>query len=260
MDHFTLGKPPHPGTEGAGGTKFSREMGFPGVFYSKNITPAGLKEWTDGEILRALTTGIDKNGEVLFSLMPYERYSQMAEEDLFSIIAYIRSLEEVPNEIGTRELDFPVSLLINTMAVEPAYSEIPDKTDMVNYGKYMFNAAACQDCHTPMDDKGNYLEDLYLAGGFKFPNETGGVTRSANITPDEETGIGSWDEDRFVSQFKQYTDSAYVWPTIKQGEFNTEMPWSIYSQMDEYDLRAIYSYLRSVPAINNRIEKFTPDE
>src|SRR5690606_12990955 len=51
------------GTLGKGGEYFGPEMGFPGKFYSKNLTPAHLGEWTDGEIFRAITSGVDKNGK-----------------------------------------------------------------------------------------------------------------------------------------------------------------------------------------------------
>src|SRR5476651_20659 len=46
------------GTEGMGGERFDQRVGFPGVFYSKNITPYSLSGWTDGEIFRTITTGV----------------------------------------------------------------------------------------------------------------------------------------------------------------------------------------------------------
>ena len=63
--------PPIPGTEGAGGEAFDQTMGFPGAFYSRNITPAGVGDWTDGELFRAITTGVSRDGSALFPVMPY---------------------------------------------------------------------------------------------------------------------------------------------------------------------------------------------
>ncbi len=260
MDHSKFGKPPIHGTEGAGGEEFSMELGFPGNFYAKNITPAALGEWSDGEIFRAITSGVSKDGTALFTLMPYQMYGRLDREDVYSIIAFIRTLKPVEKTIPKSEPVFPVSLLINTAPKKPEFSEIPDKSDMVEYGKYMVTAAACYDCHTPMDDKGNYFDDLKFSGGFTFKMQTGGTTRSANITPDKETGIGNWTEEYFVSRFKQYADSSYVPKTIGKNEFNTEMPWLIYSKMDTTDLVAMYHYLKTLTPINNRVEKFTLDE
>jgi hypothetical protein len=84
-----------PGTEGGGGEPFDRKMGFPGDFYSRNITPYGLKDWTDGEIYRAITTGVSRDNEPLFPVMPYHYYGQLDNEDIYSIIAYVRTLHPV---------------------------------------------------------------------------------------------------------------------------------------------------------------------
>lgn len=255
MDDHTFGKPPVPGTEGAGGEKFDESLGFPGTFYAKNITPAALGDWTDGEIVRAITSGVSKDGTPLFTLMPYHQYGKLAKEDIYSIVAYIRTLDPIENEVPPSEPAFPVNLLIGTMPKKPQYAEIPDKSDTVAYGKYMVTAAACYDCHTPMEN-GQYLEDMYMAGGFEFSLKTGGVTRSANITP-HKTGIGQWSKNDFIQRFKQYTDSSYVPSKIENGDFNTEMPWSVYSRMDTFDLEAIYTYLQSIEPIKNKVDKFT---
>ncbi|MCF8365443.1 MAG: hypothetical protein K9H16_06660, partial [Bacteroidales bacterium] len=68
--------PPTPGTMGSGGDEFTREMGFPGDYYAPNITPYNLKNWSDGELYRAITSGIKKNGKPIFPVMPYLSYGQ----------------------------------------------------------------------------------------------------------------------------------------------------------------------------------------
>jgi len=256
MNHQRFGKPSKPGTQGAGGERFDLEAGFPGIFYAKNITPATLGNWTDGEIVRAITSGVSKDGSPLFNLMPYKHYGQLAREDIYSIVAYLRTLEPVENNVPESEPAFPVSLLINTFPQEPAHGEIPDKSDEVAYGKYLVTAAACNDCHTPMKN-GQYVKEMYMAGGFDFPMKTGGVTRSANITPHDQTGIGTWSKFDFVQRFKQYAVTGYTPEFINEGEFNTEMPWSVYAKMDTTDLEAIFAYLQSIDPIENKVEKFT---
>jgi hypothetical protein len=75
-----------------------------------------------------------------------------------------------------------------------------------------------------------------------------------NITPDSATGIGTWTEDAFVEKFKSNLDAAEKGGN--PGKFNTLMPWAMYGKMKEEDLRAIYAYLRTVPAIKNKVEKW----
>lgn len=244
------------GTLGKGGEEFNQDFGFPGKFFSRNITPAKLKDWTDGEILRAISSGVNKDGKALFPVMPHPKYGQLYREDLYSIIAYLRTLEPIENEVPESEPDFPMNFIINTIPQKAQFSTMPDKADKVKYGEYVFTAAACSECHTKQD-KGKPVEGMYLAGDFEFPMYTGGVVRSANITPDKKTGIGTWDEDFFVQRFKVYADKDYVPNTIKQGDFNTVMPWMMYANMTEEDLRAIYAYLQTVKSVENKVERFT---
>ena len=95
-----------------------------------------------------------------------------------------------------------------------------------------------------------------LAGGREFPLPDGSVLRSANLTP-HATGLGSWTEEMFVQKFKMYADSAYQPRTPAEVGYQTIMPWTMYAQMTEEDLSAIYAYLKTVPAVENRVEKFT---
>jgi mono/diheme cytochrome c family protein len=246
-----------PGTEGRGGEEFNEKYGFPGTFYSKNITPAGIGSWTDGEIYRAITSGVSKNGEPFFPVMPYMNYNTMATEDAYAIIAYLRTLKPIENKVSTSSPNFPVNFILRTMP-KPAHPETrPDKSDILAYGKYLTNIAACDGCHTPQE-KGKAIEGMYLAGGFEFPLFSGGKVRSSNLTSDKETGIGSWSKESFVSRFKTYADSSMQKIPAQKGKFNTFMPWIMYSGMSDEDLGAIFTYLQSVPAIRNEVIKFTP--
>lgn len=244
-----------PGTLGKGGEYFGREMGFPGSFYSKNITPENLGTWTDGEIFRTITTGVDKNGEALFPVMPYSHYGKMDKEDVYDIIAYLRQLPSVKNDIPQRSIDFPMNFILNTIPANAVPLERPAKTDLVNYGNYIVTIAACIECHTQVK-KGQVIPELAYSGGreFQMPN---GTVRSANITPDAETGLGNWTEDAFIARFKAYTDSANI-AQLAANRVNTIMPWSMYAGMDTADLRAVYAYLKTINPIKNKVEHFQP--
>lgn len=245
-----------PGTLGKGGERFDQSVGFPGVFYSRNITPAGIARYTDGELFRVITTGVTKEGTALFPVMPYSHYGKMDTEDIISIIAYVRSLPAIQNAVPPPAPDFPMNFIINTIPVKGDPHSIPSKTDSLEYGAYMVNACSCIDCHTKLD-KGQIIPGMAFAGGreFKFPD--GSTVRSANLTPDKATGIGSWTQEIFIDKFKMYTDSNYQLPSVSPGKFNTIMPWNMYSKMDTADLIAIYRYIQSVKPISNEVVRYT---
>jgi len=255
-DFSQFAGPIKPGTKGVGGEVFDRDnIGVPGSFVAPNLTPAALDDWTDGEIFRAITSGVSKDGSALFPIMPYPNYSQIDEADVHAIIAYLRTLEPVEYERPPSEYDFPVNFLINTMPVKPNLQRKPDKSDVVNYGRYLVNAAACADCHTRIE-RGQFVGKPY-AGGNEFQMPDGSVVRSANITP-HETGIGNWTKEQFVNRFKVYAYSSYSPRRVEPGQFQTMMPWLMYAGMEREDLEAIYEYLRSVEPADNPIELFTP--
>lgn len=258
-DWTKLAGPLVEGTFGQGGQEFNQEFGLPGKFYSKNITPFALKNWTDGEILRAISTGVNKDGKALFPLMPHPVYGKSDKEDLYSIIAYIRTLEPIENLVPQSKPDFPMNFIINTIPQKAQFSQIPDRSNLAAYGAYIFNLADCSGCHTKREE-GNPVPGMELAGGDEFNMPGGGVVRSANITPDKETGIGDWNEEVFVNRFKIYADSTYQPADVKPGDFNTVMPWLMFGTMKQEDLKAIYAYLRTVKPVNNKVTKFSPEQ
>jgi hypothetical protein len=237
-----------PGTEGMGGQKF--EEGMPGTIYAGNITPSGIGEWTNGELLRSITTGVTKDNRVLFPLMPYREYHNLTMEDLYSVISYIRSLKPIVNEVPASSIDFPTNLIIKTIPPE-SYTPITsiNESNSVEYGKYLVEIAACRNCHTPME-RGEFISELNFAGGTPF-SVNGKVVISLNITPDIETGIGRWTKDDFLNRFKQYENNIIK---LNQGELNTPMPWSLFAGMNEQDLSAIYDYLKTIPPVHHKIE------
>ncbi|MFC2098677.1 c-type cytochrome [Bacteroidota bacterium] len=258
-DWHTFSGPVVPGTEGGGGMAYTHEMGTPGTLYPPNITAVGLGEWTDGEIFHAITAGIGRNGEALYPLMPYHDYGKMDREDIYSIIAYLRSLEPVGTVTPERELDFPLGLIVNLMPVEPGFSEFPDTTDWVAYGKYLSTAGGCISCHSLQDDKGMKVPGMLMAGGNEYPMPGFGIVRSSNLTPDVETGIGRWTENAWVARIAVYSDSSVVMPAVNPREFNSVMGWSTHSHMTEKDLRAIYRYIQTVEPVSNKVERFTSE-
>lgn len=258
-DYSKYAGPLTAGTTGKGGFEFSEELGLPGKFYAKNITPAGLKDWTDGEILRAMTEGVSKNGEPLFPIMPYPAYGKMDKDDVYSIIAYLRSLPPVENKIENSKPSFPMNLIMRTIPEKSNFRKIPDKSNTVEYGKYLVNIAGCNDCHT-QQVKGEFQMDKYLAGGQEFKLPGGIIVRPANITPDKQTGLGSWTKENFLNKFHEYSKEKYIPSVVKDGDFNTIMPWTFFSGMTDEDLSAIYDYLRTINPVYNQVTKFEKEK
>lgn len=85
-----------------------------------------------------------------------------------------------------------------------------------------------------------------------------GIVRSANITPDDETGIGSWKKDIFIAKFKYFAEPDTTHLSISEMGYNSPMPWTLYAGMSEYDIGAIYTYLRTVTPVHNEVITFTP--
>jgi hypothetical protein len=239
---------------GKGGEIFPPAFGFPGTFYAKNITPYGIGSWTDGEVLRAVTSGVSKDGSALFPLMPYPHYGVSDKEDVYSIIAYIRSLPAIKNDVPKSKPEFPVNILLHLSPAQPAFITRPAEADTLNYGKYLVTMASCMDCHSK-EKRGEIIKGTEFGGGREFLLSSGTV-RSANITF-HSTGLKEWTKDQFIARFTGYADTAYRSPKLGPTDFNTPMPWTMYGGMKVSDLSAIYTYLRSLKPMENKVEKFT---
>ena len=248
--------PPLSGTEGKGGEVFPETAGFPGTLIAPNITPAALGNWTDGEIIRAFTSGVNKNGDPLFPLMPYRAYRSLMPADIDAIVAYVRTLSPIDHIPPRSKLNFPMNLIVRTMPEPYKLPKPVDRSDPVAYGEYLATIAGCATCHTPHDQAQRQpVEDMLFAGGFQFQLPSGKTVQSANITPDVETGIGHWKKEYFIGRFKQFAGENAKQILLQDG-MNSVMPWTMYSGMTDEDLGAIYDYLQTVAPIRNAVERF----
>lgn len=254
-DFSRLGAPVKPNGIGMG-MVMPDELGLPGQVVAPNITPdpeTGLGKWTDGEIIRAIREGVDREGNALFPFMPYPHFRHMSDEDVESLVAYMRKLTPIRNPLPRTQLALPVALMIKS-APQPVVGAVksPSRSDGLAYGKYLTEIGGCADCHTKQEH-GQPVAGMELAGGFELRMPQG-VVLSANITPDLETGIGSWTEDGFVSRFRQYSEFAESGGPPVTAETFTIMPWLAYSKLKDEDLRAIYQYLRTVKPVGQKVQ------
>ncbi len=264
-DWSTFSGPPIRGTLGGGGEHFGHAIGFPGEVSSRNITPhptEGVGRWSDGELVRAVREGVNRDGRPLAPIMPYANYRAMGDEDARAIVTWVRSLPTIARRHPEPTLDFPLSLLVRTIpapAGPRGDGHVATPTPRVDaaYGAYLVRMASCADCHT-RSERGEPVAGMEFAGGMEY-RLPGYVLRSANITPDP-TGIGAMSEDAFVARFQTYRvpDAEVAVPRPAQRTFmrgNTIMPWRMYAGMTDDDLRAIYRYLRTLRPVSNVVPR-----
>ncbi len=223
---------------------------FPGVLCIRNVTPdpeTGIGQWTDGELIRAIREGVDRNGRYLFPIMPYFIYKHLSDDDVQAVVAYMRSLEPVESVRPRKEVDFPLDYVFSQWP-EPLEGPVPapDPANRIAYGQYLSVVARCKFCHSPRDPRS--LEDYpgrEYSGGMPFllgPR----VMYPMNLTPHED-GLGSWSKEVFLRRFRLFGQARPVEP-----EENTLMNWNAFSKMSDDDLGAIYDFfmtLEPVPTI-----------
>jgi mono/diheme cytochrome c family protein len=228
------------------GVEFPKEAGVPGRVVAGNITPdpeTGLGNWSDGEKLRAIRDGIGRDGRVLFRGMPSRRFRKMSDQDAYSLIAYLNTFTPIKRPHLRTSIRFPENLLMLQHPSAAGTVPQPDRTDRVEYGRYLVTVAGCGSCHTAPSD-GDLRRSMRFAGGRPFLRPGASVV-STNITPDPQSGIGRWSEDEFVDRMTLYRDYAESGSPAVGPENFTVMPWLPYSQILPEDLRAIYAFLRS---------------
>ncbi len=238
-----------------------RRMGgapeFPTDIYAANVTPTALGDWTDGEIYRAIVSGVDRTGRPLFPVMPYPFYKSLDPEDVKAVIAYLRALPPQPVTLPRIKLPMPLPIIMRLVPADPTPEMRPAAKNEVALGRYLAFSSSCFECHTKRNERGEPTGTPF-AGDNPFGLPGGGVARSANITPDKETGIGSWTRAQFIARFRAMTPEAAAKMAPEAHDADTEMPWTNYSAMTDEDLGAIYAYLQTVPPVHAKVETFTP--
>ena len=230
-----------------------------GEAYSKNITrdkQYGIGAWSDGELAYLLRTGIARTGRYAPPWMP--KYPHMSDEDLESIIAFLRSDDPVTapaavNPPGVSKPSFLTKLLTHLIFKPLPYPKgpiaTPLVTDKVAYGRYLSVNLGCFECHSANFRTNNELKPEksagYLGGGNELRDESGQIVRSANLTPDS-TGLAQWSEADFTRAIRT---------GIRPDHTVLRYPMSPMPELTDADTSAIYEYLRTVPRIHNLVPR-----
>jgi mono/diheme cytochrome c family protein len=227
--------------EGSGQVLFE-EGGFRIV--APNITSdpeTGIGKWSDDAIARAIREGIAADGSTLFPIMPYEHFRDLSDEDLASIVVLIRSLPPAHSDLPPDKIPFLFARLIQA-APQPVTEPVPapDTSTPAQRGAYLVKMATCSDCHTPLNSKFQPIPGMEMAGGNPL-----GEVHSANITPDA-SGIGYYDEALFVQTMRT--------GSVRARKLNLIMPWWIFRNMTDDDLKSVFAYLRTLKPVHHIVD------
>jgi mono/diheme cytochrome c family protein len=213
----------------------------PEVFtaWAPNITPAGrIAEWSDAELARAIREGIRPDGSLIGPPMPFSMYRGLGDEDLAAVVAFLRTLPAVENEVPASEYHIPLP---------PAYGPpvesvtAPERGVTVEYGAYLAGPVMhCMECHTPMGPQGPMLDTAAGQGGFAFHGPWG-TSVASNLTSSED-GLAGYSDDEIKAMITQGVrpDGSAMLPP---------MPYGYLAKMTPEDLDAVVLYLRSLPPL-----------
>ena len=218
-----------------------------------NLTPdpeTGIGTWTDDQLARAIREGIGHDGRTLFPIMPYQRFREMSDEDLASIVVYLRSLPPVRNPLPKSNVPFPVKYLING-APQPVEAPVAaDLSTPAKRGRYDVEVlGVCADCHTPRDDQGNQPPNMDFAGGTALTYGDRKVVYSANITP-AVNGIPYYTEDLFVEALRT--------GKVRSRPLDDMMPTHYFRNMTDQDLKDIFAYLKTLKPVDHYVDNSLP--
>jgi mono/diheme cytochrome c family protein len=234
-----------------GGKEYAGGLGFKlpfGTLYSTNITPdkeTGIGNYSDQDFLNAVQRGKRHDGARLYPAMPYASYTYMTDADALAIKAYLFSLPPVRAAAPANTLAFPFNqrwgMIFWSALFNPDTRYMPDtsKSPEWNRGAYLVEALAhCGECHTPRNLA------FALDNRKKFGGAVTAGWRAYNISSDKATGIGGWSDDDVASYLSTGHAKGHGTASGPMGE---AVDHSL-SRMAPEDIRAIVTYLRSVPA------------
>ncbi|MEX2272831.1 MAG: cytochrome c [Vicinamibacterales bacterium] len=217
-----------------------------GTVIAPNITPdkeTGIGNWTDDEIARAIREGVSRDGRALFAIMPYQNFRAMSDEDLASVVVYLRTVPAVRNVVPRTQLEFPLSRIVNTMP-QPLEEPVPEPSPEAR-GAYLVKMAECETCHTPAV-QGSPIPGLAFAGGFEFriPGSTARPIVSANITPDP-SGIAHYDEALFEQVMRT--------GRLPGRQLSGIMPFAHLARLSPEDMKAIFAQIKAQKPVQHRV-------
>ena len=239
----------------AGGRRYDGPFG---TVYSTNITPdrqTGIGGWTDEQIVTAIRLGRRPNGERLVPVHPFTVFNGMAAEDLKALVGFLRTVTPVNRANQPKRITVPLfeSVFLPAWLAAFAPRETPPAaapTAGTARGEYLVRAVGhCGECHTPRTMTQATDNSRFLAGNAKGPEDS----EVPNITPDPQTGL-TWSEDEIAEYLATGNKPDGDVAGGLMGEV-IEGTLAGYRDLTKADRIAIARYLKSIPAVRNKIGK-----
>lgn len=220
-----------------GGMLIEQNEAFTAV--ASNITPASrVATWTDAELARAIREGLRPDGSVIGPPMPIGLYRGLSDDDLMSIVMYLRQVPQVEHDPGQSAYFNPLPDSYGS-TIETVEAPAPGVT--VAYGEYLAGPVAhCIECHSTFGPQGPMFDTHLGAGGYEFHGPWG-VSVAPNITP---TGLSEYSDAELIGMIAGGVRPGGV-PMMPP------MPYINFARMTQNDLDAVIMYLRSLPALPN---------
>ena len=243
---------PEAGTEGSGWVLPTPALNpLKHQIVAPNITPdkeTGIGLWSDDAIGRAIREGVDRDGRSFGYAMPCAEYRKMSEEDLASVVVYLRSLAPIRRSLPTTKLIFPVQFLVR-LVPEPLTAPVtPDQSSPQERGEYLVAMATCNGCHSPHDFAGHLIDGLDFSGGDVLRMAADSPT-APNITPDA-TGIQRLTADSFRDLMRT--------GQLAGRTLHPLMPYQQYAGLTDTDLSDMYAFLSSVKPVKHFVDGSQP--
>jgi len=236
-----------PGMKGAGRVIPAEESSIPRPHFlvCPNITPdreTGAGSWSDAQFARAIREGIGHDGRILEKTMPYWNFRNLTDEDVASVIVFLRSIPSVHHLLPKRNLaEQPVIEWRPDVQPRPLRSDAPTAA---RRGEYLVHLGDCTGCHTTADPQNRPVPGMLFAGGRVFVRPWG-TAASANLTPGP-SGIGYYDEAQFVRAIRT--------GHVGARPLNPTMPYRFFRNLSDDDLKAIFAYLQTLPPVQHEVD------
>jgi hypothetical protein len=230
---------------------------FMGKIYSANLTHSTSKGiisgYTDNQLANLLKTGVANDGRYI----PFMIRPNLSEEDMADIFLYFRSndpavmaddsipgktrlnaLGRMANHIAVKRMDYKKDV------------KRPDKNDAIANGCYLVDNIGCYHCHSKKITGLDYLEPEkskgYLQGGMKFKDKKGHKIYAANLTPDENTGIGKYNKEKFRRALKN---------GISATGDSLRIPMPKFKHLTQKQCDEIFAYLHALKPVQHKIKR-----
>ena len=246
-----------------------------GRSFTANLTSdkeTGIGAWTEAQFIATIRNGRHLgDGRPLLPPMPWPAFRYYSDEDLAAVYAYLMTVPAIRNKVPE-----PGAPAGPAMPPPPAPAPVDIKTtpgpgDAVARGRYLVTARGCGDCHTPMKmgAQGPEYDTTRTLAGFDArgavppmppvgdaaqvfvlePAFAGawGMSFAANLTPDPETGIGTWTEQQFLDTLRNGRHQG------RGRQLLPPMPWQPFGQMTDADLQAMFAYLKTLTPVKNKV-------